>query len=204
MQAITKTAQFARLWPLIGLAAVLQLPACGAAETDVPEASEATPADSATHCEHGNALLGELEGSDFGLSFQWEYQIMDCDSMLRPNRDGPRLRFSGPYLGPGDDSDEARMAFIFALPGLEAGESGIEVPTNITIQIEGTGRFFSTPNMQSCWAEIKANEPVDGIPDLYQLGGVVFCIAPLGELNSNDFVEITELAFTATVDWSES
>ncbi len=115
--------------------------------------------------------------------------------MPRPDKEGVRLRFSGPVAG-------ETLALIIALPGLRPGESGNEVSSNVTISVDGSGRFFSTPNLEACWSEIQGQAPQqDGT---YEVSATLYCVAPLGELNGTGAVTIPALEFTGVADWGSS
>jgi len=120
---------------------------------------------------------------------------MLCENMLRPNNDGIRLRFVG-------DVEGEKLALIIAIPGLSEGEAGAELPSNVTTTVEGSGRFFSTPNLDSCWTDIHSQSPVADATNLSELSGTLFCVAPLGEINSDNAVSIPELTFTTLVRWT--
>ena len=117
-----------------------------------------------------------------------------CESMPRPDGEGVRLRFSGDVGG-------ERIAFILALPGLDAGASGKEFDSNVTILVEGSGRFFSTPNNNTCWTDIASNTPLTDKADAHNVAGELSCVGPLGEVNGDGFVDIRELRFSGIANW---
>ena len=65
--------------------------------------------------------------------------MIQCESMRRPDDRGVRLRFTGEVAG-------ERLAVIIAMPELEPGVTGPEFDSIVTVTVEGSGRFFSTPN----------------------------------------------------------
>ena len=118
---------------------------------------------------------------------------MQCESMRRPDDRGVRLRFMGEVGG-------ERLAIIIAMPDLEAGATGPEFDSIITITVEGSGRFFSTPNLGACWTEVSTNEPTgDG---KYTVAGALSCVGPLGEYNGSAFVDVRNLTFSGIADWN--
>lgn len=119
---------------------------------------------------------------------------MTCESMRRPGGAGIRLRFTG-------DVGSERLAIIIAIPGLTSASARGELPSVVTTTVEDSGRFFSTPNLDSCWADVRDQEALAG--QKYQISGTLNCIAPLGELNGGSSISIPELTFTGIVDWSE-
>ena len=116
--------------------------------------------------------------------------------MLRPNGNGIRFRFAGDAVG-------ERLAIIIAVPGLKPDEADVELPTKVTVTVEGSGRFFTTPNLESCWTEIQSQTISPEQPGVSAINGVLYCIAPLGEVNGDAAVSIPELSFSALVQWSD-
>jgi len=122
---------------------------------------------------------------------------MNCENMLRPNNHGIRLRFVGDVAG-------ERLAFIIAIPELEPGVAGAELSSNVTTTVEGSGRFFSTANLDTCWTDIESQTPLPGKQNIVMISGVLYCVAPLGEVNGDAAVSIPELTFSTLLQWEKS
>ena len=116
--------------------------------------------------------------------------------MKRPNGEGIRFRFAG-------DAATERLAIIIAVPGLKPDETDVELPSKVTATVEGSGRFFTTPNLESCWTEVQSQTSLPDQPGVSAINGVLYCIAPLGEVNGDAAVSIPELSFSALVEWSD-
>ncbi len=117
--------------------------------------------------------------------------------MRRPDDRGVRLRLSGQV------ADE-RLAIIIAMPELDAGETGAGFDSVVTITVDGSGRFFSTPNLGACWVDIADNEPLAASGGLHRVSGVLNCVGPLGEFNGDAYVDLQDLEFSGIADWSAS
>lgn len=89
-----------------------------------------------------------------------------------------------------------------ALPELRPGQSGKEFANNVTVTVEGSGRFFSSPNMESCWTDVVPEKQPAADEDRYTLTGMLYCVSPLGELNGDSAVSVAELSFASIVNWS--
>lgn len=133
------------------------------------------------------ALSGDLD---------WSSKSMDCEGMPRPDGNGARLRFAG-IAG----ANAARLAIIISLPGLPRAEPAAEIPSNITIIEEGSGRFFSTNDLDNCWTDIERQYEIDSAVGRYSIDGTLYCISPLAEVNGPSSVSITKLRFSGLVDW---
>lgn len=184
--------------PLVLLAACGDRPGPGPTETAVAETLAPEPYDPA--CGQDGLLAVELYGG-IRAAIDWRADELSCTGMPRPDGEGARIRFSGP-MGSGDEI--RTLAFILGLPNIEVGRTGTELPTNVTLIEEGTGRFFSTQDINGCWTDIAAHEPVDGgAGSLYRVEGTLYCVSPLAELNGNANVTFTELKFTGRLNWEQ-
>ena len=176
--------------PLLGLLLLSALGACGPAAVEQPAPS---PALVGSGCGENGALQTALFGS-LETTVSWLGSEMICESMLRPDGQGIRLRFAGDVVG-------ERLAIIIAVPSLVSREPAAGLPSNVTITVEGSGRFFSTPNLDSCWMDVISQTAVPGKDDSYAISGTLYCLSPLGEVNGDTAVSVPELSFTTIVNW---
>jgi len=176
-----------------GLALLTLLGACqGAVEpANQPTEHEAT---AELTCSSDAYLTTELFGS-IEREIRWSAEELRCESMLRPDDKGVRLRFTGAVAG-------SQLAIILALPELQPGAVDAESPTVVTLTVEGSGRFFSTATAESCWSDISAQDLLEGSQDQYTISGTMYCVAPLGEINGDTAISIPEMSFRGIVDWS--
>ena len=163
----------------------------------VPDPAETAlePEPVASTCEELGSLRGSLTGA-ITAEIDWPDAALRCESMRRPDDRGVRLRLSGEIGG-------ERLAVIIAMPELEAGATGAEFDAVVTITVDGSGRFFSTPSLGSCWADVRTNDPLEGT-DRYHVTGSLSCVAPLGEFNGSAFVDVQSLEFSGIADWGDS
>ena len=121
--------------------------------------------------------------------------------MPRPEGDGARFRISGPAS---DAAVASTVVFIFGIPALQQGMAGEELGTNVTFMEEGSGRFFGTRDTDGCWTDIDVHEPVpEAAGSTYRIGGTVYCVSALAELNGGSSISFTELEFVARLNWDE-
>lgn len=178
------------------LAACAVLAACGEAQEPVPAPLLPPPVAAANGCGDSGYLRTTLYGS-FEGEIDWSNGELDCEGMPRPNAAGARLRFAGTTAG-----SSHSLAFIVAMPGLERGATASELASNVTMIEEGSGRFFSTPGLESCWTDIDAQTRVEGTADTWSIAGKLYCITPLPELNGDASVLLSELHFAGLLDWN--
>ena len=169
---------------------VLCVSGCGDPE---PVAAAQTAA-----CGTDGVLVTEIYGG-VRASIERDAGVLECHGMPRPNGEGARLRFAGPATMA---DGERRLAFILGLPDLRRGETGKELPTNVTLMEEGAGRFFGTRDAAKCWTDIEVHEQMQPTKSTtYSVSGVLYCVAPLADLNGNSNVSLTDLTFTGHVTW---
>ena len=134
-------------------------------------------------------FYGALEGT-----VDWTAADLDCEGMPRPESEGARLRFAGTSAG-------RPVAIILAMPELQRGLTARELGSNVTVIEEGSGRFFSTSGLGSCWTDIDEQREMDDAQGTYTIAGTLYCIAPLAEINGDASVTVHELRFGGLLDW---
>jgi len=164
-------------------------PASHAKQTREPEVDDSS-------CGENGMLATRLFGG-ITADIEWSADSVRCESMSHPNSAGIRLSFTGAV-------GNEQLAFIIALPDLNPGQSGKEFASNVTLTVEGSGRFFSNPNMDSCWTDVTSVEQPAADGGRYTVTGTLYCVTPLGELNGDTAVSITELSFASIVDWGNT
>ncbi len=181
----------------------LAFAACGQAPDPAtpaePEAAarpEAAAELAAPSCGEQGFLRASLSGA-LNAEVDWAAAALRCESMRRPDDRGVRLRFTGEVGG-------ERLAIIISIPELDAGETGAEFDSVVTVTVEGSGRFFSTPNLGACWTDIETNAALPGSRDAHVVAGSLSCVGPLGEFNGDAYVEVRELRFSGIGDWNAS
>lgn len=174
--------------------------ACGKA--DLPDDRPAA-IDTNASCIEGGKLRVETYGA-FETKIDWVGESMTCEGMRRPNSEGARLRFAGQV---GEDDGRQHVAFILSIPDLQQGSLGKELPTRVTIIEEDAGRFFSTQEATVCWTNIESQEERSDyrgvtIPGHYEISGLLYCVAPVAELNGTASITLSDLAFHGSLNWA--
>jgi hypothetical protein len=169
---------------------VLCVSGCGDPE---PVAAEPT-----TTCGTGDALVTEIYGG-VRASIEWDAGVLECHGMPRPSGQGARLHLAGPAT---TADGKRRLAFILGLPDLRRGETAKELPTNVTLMEQGTGRFFRTRDAANCWTDIEVHDQMQPTESTtYSVSGVLYRVAPLADLNGGSNFSFADLTFTGHVTW---
>ena len=95
-------------------------------------------------------------------------------------------------------------AVIIAIPDLDREALGKEYRSNVTIIAEGNSRFFSTPDLENCLTDITSLDALDDAGNSFSLGGLLYCVSPLPEVNGDSSVSMPELRFHGLLDWGSS
>ena len=69
---------------------------------------------------------------------------------------------------------------------------------------EGVGRFLTTGDKAICWTDIAELESVDESDSNFLIGGTLYCVAPLAEINGDSDITIRDLKFRGQLDWNSS
>lgn len=172
---------------MVAIAAWAWLAACG----DTPDPAPLPPASSG--CGERAYLQTEFYGEISG-PIDWPADALDCEGMPRPEGAGARLRFAG-------QAGDLSLAVIVAIPDLEPGTPARELGTNVTVIEEGSGRFFSTAGLGSCWTDVLEQREPDDDTSIYFVAGRLYCITPLAEVNGDSSVTLRDLQYGGYVDW---
>ena len=154
------------------------------------------PAPVTSTCGGAGRVEATLSGA-LNAALDWRDAALRCESMRRPDNEGVRLRFTG-------DVGNERLVIIVAAPGLDAGATGPGFDAVVTVTVEGSGRFFSTPNLGACWADVTRNDPVGDTSGDHVVAGTLSCVGPLGEVNGEGYVDLREMRFSGIANWENS
>ena len=160
------------------------------AETMVTTVEPAAP----NHACGENGFVKTTLYGAISTELDWTAADLTCEGMPRPAGEGARLRFAG-------RDGERQIAIIIALPALQRGEIGTELSSNVTLIEEGIGRFFSTPDLDNCWTDVTSSVALDEGASQYAIGGTLYCVQPLAEVNGLSSVSIAEMQFRGLIDW---
>jgi hypothetical protein len=183
----------------LGLFAAAGILAAGCKTADEPAVETVAAEDEpAFFCGDGGYLSTELYGA-IEAQLDWGKNDLDCKGMPRPEGNGARLRFAG-LAG---DAQQP-LAFIIGIPDLDRGTQSAEFNINVTLIQEGIARFFSTPDLNNCLADISSVEALDESGDRFSITGTLYCVSPIPEVNGSSSVSIPELRFSGLLDWNSS
>ena len=138
------------------------------------------------------SLHARLQGA-VDAEIDWARDVPQCRGGLRPDGDGVRLIYKG-------NLPEGPLLVVIGIGPLRAGESARDVPVNLTLVREGTGRFFATQGNDKCAMDEVRQEPA-GEPQVYRLIGRGYCIQPARAVGGEGAVLMSRFDVTALVDY---
>jgi hypothetical protein len=138
------------------------------------------------------SLNARLQGA-LEAEIDWSGSEPQCKGSLRPDGDGVRLIYKGPL-------PEGPLLVVIGIGPLRAGESARNVPVNLTLVREGTGRFFATQGNDKCAMDEVRQEPT-GEPQVYRLTGRGYCIQPARAIGGEGAVLMSRFDVMALVDY---
>lgn len=142
-------------------------------------------------------LTARLRG-DIEADLDWRGAALRCTGMERPDGKGLRLRFSSTL------PDGRRLAFVFAPPELEEGESARAVPVNVTVLEESDGRIYGTRGERRCLLDDVVQTPLqpDGADGrrAWAVQARGFCTEPARAVGDRGALLLTRFDFRGRVD----
>lgn len=173
---------------LLGLA-VLPLLA-GAGPMPVP----ATSAQAPQGClPTGNGYLRARIRGALNLDINWHNADIECDGGLRPDGSALRVSFAGPPHG-----DGRRLRLVFGVRAVSEGRGGRELPTNLTVILEGEERIFATRGDDHCTVDELRQERLGALGGPQRSWRIVargFCTSPASTLSSDARIVVTRFDF---------
>ncbi|HSQ70570.1 MAG TPA: hypothetical protein VLM41_10840 [Steroidobacteraceae bacterium] len=137
-------------------------------------------------------LQARLQGAIDG-EIDWSAGGGSCLGGVRPDGSGLRMVFRGAA-----PAGEPLLIVIGAGP-VAPGTSARNVPANVTIVIEGSGRFYATQGDDKCALDTLDQESVDGEPGLLRVTGRGYCVQPARAVGGDGSVLISRFDLLALV-----
>lgn len=185
------------------LAAALPVPAVpappGAAAPTIvlpPAASPASAASPPGCLPSGNGYLRARIRGALNLDIDWRNAQIECDGGPRPDGSGIRVSFAGPKRANGQ-----RLRMVFGVGAALEGRTGRELPTNLTVIVEGGKRLYTTGGEEHCTIDTlqqqRLRDPARK-PRFYRIVARGFCVAPASTLNQAEHILVSSFDFAGS------
>jgi hypothetical protein len=141
-------------------------------------------------------LRARIRGA-LNLDVSWKDAQLECGGEARPDGSGLRVSFAGP--GPGGKP----MRLVFGVGAAREGSPGRELPTNLTVLLEG-GRVFATRGDDKCTMDQLMQRPLPGQNGLraWRIEGRGFCVTPANALAGPGRILISRFDFAGRIEFS--
>jgi len=96
------------------------------------------------------------------------------------------------------------LVLVFGITGLREGQSGHNLPVNLTVIREGRGQFYSTQGDDKCILDEVSQTPLVGVPRRsrsYRIDARGFCTEPARAVRGQGAVLMSRFDFSAQVDF---
>ncbi len=166
----------------------------------------APDADAAVHAPGRGGCLGDGTGfvrarirGALDMDVNWKDAQLDCSGEARPDGSGLRVGFAGP--GPGGRV----MHLVFGVRSAREGNPGRELPTNLTMLIDG-GRVFATLGDDKCTMDQLTQRPLPGRVGLraWRIAGRGFCVAPANAVAGPGRILVSRFDFAGRIEFKDS
>jgi hypothetical protein len=180
----------------VALLALALASAVGAGTAAAQPARQSAPAAvTATHgcLPTGNGYLRATIRGALNLDINWRNAELECEGDERPDGSAIRVIFAGPR-GPNGH----RLRMVFGIGRAREGKSGRELPTNLTVILEGDGRLFATRGDDHCTVDSLRQDRLPGgagAAHSYRMVARGFCISPAGTLNNAQRILVSSFDF---------
>ena len=144
----------------------------------------------------GNGYLRAKIRGAFNLDIDWRNAQIECDGGPRPDGSGIRVSFAGPKR-----ADGKRLRMVFGVGAALEGRSGRELPTNLTVIVEGAKRLYTTGGPEHCTVDrLRQQRLPDPArkPRFYRVVARGFCVAPASTLNQSEHILVSSFDFAGS------
>jgi hypothetical protein len=145
-------------------------------------------------------LRARIRGA-IDMDLDWKDTQMQCEGGPRPSGNGIRVSIGGPLGGKG-----RRVRLVFGISHITEGAGGKNLPTNVTILLEGEKRIFATLGDDKCSVDSLSQRRVESPATdraIYRLEARGFCFGPASSLSGGERVLMTSFDFAGRVEFGD-
>ena len=184
----------------LGLA-LAALPALASGPAAAPPVATAHPVTGGCLPTGNGYLRARIRGA-LNLDINWHNADLECEGGLRPDGSGLRVSFAGPPHG-----DGRRLRLVFGVRAVSEGHAGRELPTNLTVILEGEERVFATRGDDHCTVDELRQERLGALGGPLRSWRIVargFCTSPASTLSSDARILVTRFDFAGNAVFEDA
>jgi hypothetical protein len=183
--------------------------ACGACARHASAPAAASPASATRHSDclpDGSGYLRLRVRGAQNFDLDWHDEQLHCEGGPRPDQSGLRLSFAAVAA-----VGEHRPRLVLGVAAALGGGGGREVPTNVTLIMEGENQLYSTRGDDKCTIDELVQQPIavatadsentagaanaTAGPHAFRIAGRGFCSSPATSLDGRQDVVISRFDF---------
>jgi hypothetical protein len=149
----------------------------------------------------GNGYLRARIRGALNADINWHNGEVECDGGPRPDGSGIRVSFAGPKR-----VDGHRLRLVFGVDAAREGRSGRDLPTNLTVIVEGAQRLYTTRGEDHCTVDSLSQQRLPapaGKPRRYRVVARGFCVAPASTLNNAEHILVSSFDFAGSAVYGD-
>jgi hypothetical protein len=154
------------------------------------------PAHSAPCLGDGTGYVRARIRGALNMDLNWKDAQLECDGEARPDGSGLRVSFAGPLAG------GKIMHLVFGVSSAHEGAPGRELPTNLTVLLEG-GRVFATRGDDKCTLDQLSQQPLPARSGAraWRIEAHGFCVAPANAVAGSGRILISRFDFAGRIEF---
>jgi hypothetical protein len=149
----------------------------------------------------GNGYLRARIRGALNADINWHNGEVECDGGPRPDGSGIRVSFAGPKR-----ADGHRLRLVFGVDAAREGRGGRDLPTNLTVIVEGAQRLYTTRGEDHCTVDSLNQQRLPapaGKPRRYRVVARGFCVAPANTLNNAEHILVSSFDFAGSAVYGD-
>jgi len=165
-------------------------------------AATAEPAAACLPGERGFLRIGLRGAIDRDL--EWRGAQLQCEGGARPAGDGVRVSFSGSAADPA-----LKLRIVFGVAAKPGASAASNLPTNITVIVEGANRLYGTQGDDKCQVDAMVQEPLAGAAGpagehAFRIAARGYCIGPASTLDGSAHLYINRFDFAGIARFEDN
>ncbi|HTC45170.1 MAG TPA: hypothetical protein VK696_08995 [Steroidobacteraceae bacterium] len=167
------------------------------AQAAAPESGMPLPPAHAAPClgDGTGYVRARIRGA-LNVDLNWKDAQLECEGEARPDGSGLRVSFAGPLPG------NKVLHLVFGVSSAREGAPGRELPTNLTVLLEG-GRVFATRGDDKCTLDQLSQR---ALPDrsgarAWRIEAHGFCVAPANAVAGGGRILVSRFDFAGRIEF---
>jgi hypothetical protein len=138
----------------------------------------------------------------------WRGGDLQCEGGARPAGNGLRVSFAGPA-----DDKGLKLRIVFGIAAHPGASASAQLPTNVTVIVEGQSRLYATQGDGRCQVESLVQQalvtatlasPTQTRTHSYRIAARGYCVDPATTLDGSGRLYINRFDFTGVADFEDN